>query len=50
MFKGAKNIVKLPISTALWASAVAGGGAALLGIVIGVPMLFRQLKVWEETM
>lgn len=48
--QGAKNIVKLDISTAMWASAVAGAGAAVLGAVIGVPLLFRQLKVWEETM
>jgi hypothetical protein len=48
--QGAKNIISIDITTALWASAVAGAGSALLGAVIGVPLLFRQLKVWEETM
>jgi hypothetical protein len=30
--------------------AVAGGGAALLGGAIGIPLLFRQAKVWNDTM
>ncbi|KAF8059159.1 PHO89 [Scenedesmus sp. PABB004] len=49
LYKGAKNIVKLDITTAIWASVVAGAGAALLGAAIGVPLLFRQLKVWDNT-
>eukprot|EP00775_Hariotina_reticulata_P006951 gene6951-7167_t len=49
LYKGAKNIVKLPITTSLYASAAAGGGAALLGVVIGVPLLLKQLKVWDNT-
>lgn len=48
--QGAKNIVKLDIVTAVWASVVAGGGAALLGALIGVPLLLRQIKVWDTTM
>jgi hypothetical protein len=48
--QGAKNIAKIPITTALWASAVGGVGAALIGAVVGVPLLIRQRKVWEKTM
>lgn len=48
--QGAKNIAKIEIGTALWASAAAGGGAAVLGAAIGVPLLFRQLKTWDATM
>ena len=48
--QGAKNIVKLDIVTAVWASVVAGGGAALLGALIGVPLLLRQIKVWDTNM
>jgi len=50
LYKGAKNIVKLPITTSLWASAAAGGGAAFLGLVLGIPLLNKQLKVWDSTM
>uniref|UniRef100_A0A383WA46 Phosphate transporter n=1 Tax=Tetradesmus obliquus TaxID=3088 RepID=A0A383WA46_TETOB len=49
LYKGAKNIAKIEIGTALWASAAAGGGAAVLGAAIGVPLLFRQLKTWDAT-
>jgi hypothetical protein len=48
--QGAKNIAKIEIGTALWASAVAGGASALLGAAIGVPLLLRQLKTWDATM
>lgn len=34
----------------MWASVVAGAGAALIGGAIGVPMLLKQIKVWDETM
>eukprot|EP00775_Hariotina_reticulata_P006399 gene6399-6630_t len=48
--KGVSNIIKLPIEQCLWLSGAAGGGAGALGIVVGVPMLRRQLKIWEATM
>jgi hypothetical protein len=48
--QGVSNIIKINITTALWAAAVAGLGGALLGAAIGVPLLLRQKKVWEETM
>jgi hypothetical protein len=48
--QGAKNIVKLEVTTSLLISAVSGAGAAIIGGAIGVPLLFRQRKVWEATM
>ena len=48
--QGAKNIAKIPLETCLWASAVAGAGAGLIGALVGVPLLIKQRKVWESTM
>lgn len=49
LYKGVRNIIKIPVGTALWASAVAGAGAALIGGAIGIPLLFKQARVWDDT-
>lgn len=28
----------------------AGGGAAVIGGAVGIPLLLKQAKVWDETM
>lgn len=28
----------------------AGGGAAIIGGAIGIPLLFKQARVWDDTM
>lgn len=46
--KGMSKVVKLPIGTVLWISVVSGVGAALLAGAIGIPLLKRAKKGWDE--
>lgn len=48
--KGLSKVVKLPITTVVWISAVSGVGAALLSGAIGIPLLMRAKKGWDATL
>lgn len=48
--KGLSKVIKLPITTVVWISAAAGGGAALLAGGIGIPLLMRAKKGWDEAL
>lgn len=50
LYKGASKVVKFTPAQVTIYSVVAGGGAALIGGAIGVPLLLRARKTWDKTM
>lgn len=48
LLKGASKIIKLPVGTVMMICGVAGAGAAVVGGGIGMPLLFRAKKRWDE--
>lgn len=49
LFKGAKNVFKASATEIVLYSLAAGGGAALIGGVVGVPLLLKARKKWDVT-
>jgi hypothetical protein len=44
------HLVRVCVCVCVSCRAAAGGGAAILGGAIGIPLLFKQVKVWDATM